>query len=56
MVKATGFKGDTTAVSGRLIIDCQQNVDGHPDVIDQLAAKYIYNLAEQLQGAAIVRR
>lgn len=56
VVKATGSKGDSTAVSGRLIIDCQNNVDGQPDVIDQLAAKYIQQLAEQLQGAAIVRR
>ncbi|MCA9159958.1 MAG: beta-hydroxyacyl-ACP dehydratase [Planctomycetales bacterium] len=56
VVKATGSKGDATAVSGRLIIDCQNNVDGHPDVIDQLAAKYIRDLAEHLQGAAIVRR
>ena len=56
VVKATGSKGDSTAVSGRLIIDCQKNADGQPDVIDQLAAKYIRELAEQLQGAAIVRR
>jgi len=56
VVKATGSKGDATAVSGRLIIDCQNNVNGQPDVIDQLAAKYIRDLAEQLQGAAIVRR
>ena len=56
VVKATGTKGETTAVSGRLIIECQNNVDGQPDVIDQLAAKYIRDLAEQLQGAAIVRR
>lgn len=56
VVKATGSKGDATAVSGRLIIDCQKNANGQPDVIDQLAAKYIQDLAEQLQGAAIVRR
>ena len=56
VVKATGSKGESTAVSGRLIIECQNNVDGQPDVIDKLAAKYIRDLAEQLQGAAIARR
>ncbi len=56
LVKATGSKGDSTAVSGRLLIECQTNACGQPDIIDQLAAKYVRDLAEQLQGTAIVRR
>lgn len=55
VVKATGSKGDSTAVSGRLVLECQCNAAGQPDVIDQLAAKYVKQLSEQLQGAAIAR-
>ena len=56
VVKATGSKGDSTAVTGRLLIECLANAYGQPDVIDQLAAKYVRDLTEQLQGTAIVRR
>lgn len=55
VLKAAGYKADTTAVSGRLVLECQRNALGQPDVIDLLAAQYIRQFSEQLQGAAIVQ-
>ncbi len=56
LLKASGRKGDSTAVSGRLVLDCQSNADGQPDIVDRLAASYVKQLTEQLLGTAIVRR
>jgi 3-hydroxyacyl-[acyl-carrier-protein] dehydratase len=55
LLKVVGSKENVTAVSGRLVLECQSNTGGQPDVIDQLAAKYVRQLSEQLQQAAIAR-
>jgi 3-hydroxyacyl-[acyl-carrier-protein] dehydratase len=55
LLKVVGSKENVTAVSGRLVLECQSNAGGQPDVIDQLAAKYVRQLSEQLQQAAIAR-
>ncbi len=55
VLKVVGSKGQSSAVSGRLVLECLTNAGGQPDVIDQLAAKHVKQLMEQLQGTAIVR-
>ncbi len=55
VLKVVGSKEQSTAVSGRLVLECLRNAEGQPDVIDQLAAKHVKQLTEQLLGAAIVR-
>lgn len=55
VLKAVGSKQEAIAVSGRLVLECLSNAGGQPDVIDQLAAKHVKQLMEQLQGPAIVR-
>ncbi len=56
LLKASGRKGDSTAVSGRLVLECQSNANGQPDIVDRLAAQHVKQLTEQLLGTAIVRR
>ncbi len=55
VLKVVGSKQEAIAVSGRLVLECLTNAGGQPDVIDQLAAKHVKQLMEQLQGPAIVR-
>ncbi len=55
VLKVVGSKKESTAVSGRLVVECLTNAHGQPDIIDQLAAKHVRQLMEQLQGPAIVR-
>lgn len=56
LLKASGRKGDSTAVSGRLVLECQSNAKGQPAIVDRLAAQHVKQLTEQLLGTAIVRR
>lgn len=55
VVKASGHKDESLAVSGRLVLECLTGAHGQPEVIDHLAAQYVKQLSEQLQGAAIAR-
>ncbi len=55
LLKAMGTKGDRTAVSGRLVLECIANANNQPDIVDELAASYVKQLTKQLQGAAIAR-
>lgn len=55
LLKVTGCKGDSTAVSGRLVLECLSNAMGQPDIVDRLAAQHVKQLTEQLLGTAIAR-
>lgn len=52
-LKAAGKKGESNAVSGRLIVDCvEQDV---PDSVVQLTARHVKRLAKQLREATIAQ-
>ncbi len=51
-LKASGSKGETLCVAGRLVVDCVQ--DGPPNSVDQHAAEYIRQIVEQLKQVAMV--
>lgn len=50
-VKASGRKGETVCVSGRLVIDCIQN--GPQNSVDRHATEYIRQIVQQLQQVAM---
>lgn len=51
-IKATGSKGETLCVSGRLIVDCIESAEANS--VDRFAAEYIRQIMKQLQQAAMV--
>lgn len=52
-LKAVGRKGESVAVSGRLIIECVANPQGESDITDKLAAQQMKNLTDRLRQAAV---
>jgi len=54
VLKATGRKGDSLAVSGRLVVDCIEETP--TTVTAKYASMYMRELTEQLQQAAMARK
>lgn len=50
-LKATGTKGDSTAVSGRLVVECQKG--DQPEIVAKHAALYMKQLTDQLHQASM---
>lgn len=51
IMKAEGRKGDSLAVSGRLVLECVD--EDVPEIVNQHASMYMRQLTEQLQQAAM---
>ena len=50
-LKASGTKGDSLAVSGRLVVECV--ADDQPEIVARHAALYMKQLTDQLQQASM---
>ncbi|QDV24155.1 3-hydroxyacyl-ACP dehydratase FabZ family protein [Aureliella helgolandensis] len=51
ILKALGTKGDSVAVNARLVVECIPDSDTSP--VDQYSSRYMKQLTEQLQQAAM---
>jgi 3-hydroxyacyl-[acyl-carrier-protein] dehydratase len=51
-LKASGKKGDSIAVAGRLVVECVED-DGQPEIVAKHAALYMKQLRTQLRQASM---